>query len=134
MICPHLVTIWRTIDTSLFNHEVNTSRQRTESYVGCNARLHSSHSSPAFIAPSRACSRRRGAWLLNIGQVYQTMQRLERDGCGCVSRQTNAGRDPEVFELTDVQVAMSSPPGGPPSVPREHLSDELVMKLVAAAN
>ena len=43
-----------------------------------------------------------GAWPLNIGQVYQTMQRLERDGQVVSHAETNAGRDSEVFELTDV--------------------------------
>ena len=42
-----------------------------------------------------------GAWPLNIGQVYQTMQRLERDGQVVSHAETNAGRDSEVFELTD---------------------------------
>ena len=55
----------------------------------------------------------------NIGQVYQTMQRLERDGQVVSHAETNAGRDSEVFELTDagrdVLTAWWSTP-----VPREH--------------
>ena len=67
-----------------------------------------------------------GAWPLNIGQVYQTMQRLERDGQVVSHAETNAGRDSEVFELTDagrdVLTAWWSTP-----VPREHPErDELV--------
>ena len=74
-----------------------------------------------------------GAWPLNIGQVYQTMQRLERDGQVVSHAETNAGRDSEVFELTDagrdVLTAWWSTP-----VPREHPErDELVMKLAVAA-
>ena len=74
-----------------------------------------------------------GAWPLNIGQVYQTMQRLERDGQVVSHAETNAGRDSEVFELTDagreVLAAWWSTP-----VPREHPErDELVMKLAVAA-
>ncbi len=69
-----------------------------------------------------------GAWPLNIGQVYQTMQRLERDGQVVSHAETNAGRDSEVFELT----GRSRGPQRPavhPLFPGEHPErDELVMK------
>lgn len=76
-----------------------------------------------------------GAWPLNIGQVYQTMQRLERDGSVVSHSETKAGRDSEVFELTDAGRAILEKWWSTP-VPRDAPSrDELVMKLaVAAAN
>ena len=64
-----------------------------------------------------------GAWPLNIGQVYQTMQRLERTGCVVSHQETNAGRDSEVFEITD---ARSSTSGGPL---RLFVSSQSVMSL-----
>ena len=74
-----------------------------------------------------------GAWPLNIGQVYQTMQRLERDGQVVSHAETNAGRDSEVFELTDVGRDVLAAWWSTP-VPREHPErDELVMKLAVAA-
>ena len=70
-----------------------------------------------------------GAWPLNIGQVYQTMQRLERDGQVVSHAETNAGRDSEVFELTDAGRDVLNAWWSTP-VPREHPErDELVMKL-----
>ncbi|MDO4258182.1 MAG: PadR family transcriptional regulator [Actinomycetaceae bacterium] len=74
-----------------------------------------------------------GAWPLNIGQVYQTMQRLERDGHVISHPETHQGRDSEIFELTDsgrqiLKQWWSSP------VRRERPErDELVMKLAVAA-
>lgn len=74
-----------------------------------------------------------GAWPLNIGQVYQTMQRLERDGSVVSHHEVNAGRDSEVFELTEegrrvLEEWWSTP------VPRENFErDELVMKIAVAA-
>ena len=74
-----------------------------------------------------------GAWPLNIGQVYQTMQRLERDGQVVSHAETNAGRDSEVFELTDAGREVLNAWWSTP-VPREHPErDELVMKLAVAA-
>ena len=74
-----------------------------------------------------------GAWPLNIGQVYQTMQRLERDGQVVSHAETNAGRDSEVFELTDAGREVLNAWWSTP-VPREHPDrDELVMKLAVAA-
>ncbi|QWW19356.1 PadR family transcriptional regulator [Schaalia sp. 19OD2882] len=74
-----------------------------------------------------------GAWPLNIGQVYQTMQRLERDGFVSSHGETNSGRDSEVFELTaegrrELDEWWSTP------VLRERPDrDELVMKLAVVA-
>ena len=60
-----------------------------------------------------------GAWPLNIGQVYQTMQRLERDGQVVSHAETNAGRDSEVFELTEAGREVLNAWWSTP-VPREH--------------
>lgn len=74
-----------------------------------------------------------GAWPLNIGQVYQTMKRLERDGSVVSHQETNAGRDSEVFEVTEAGRAILDEWWTTP-VPRENPErDELVMKLAAAA-
>lgn len=74
-----------------------------------------------------------GAWPLNIGQVYQTMQRLERDGLVTSHPETNAGRDSEVFVLTDEGDAELESWWNHP-VPRGRAErDELVMKLAVAA-
>ena len=61
------------------------------------------------------------------------MQRLERYGQVVCHAETNAGRDSEVFELTDVGREVLSAWWSTP-VPREHPErDELVMKLAVAA-
>jgi len=68
-----------------------------------------------------------GAWPLNIGQVYQTMQRLERDGQVVSHAETNAGRDSEVFELTELGREVLDAWWATP-VPRENPErDELVI-------
>lgn len=74
-----------------------------------------------------------GAWPLNIGQVYQTMQRLERDGSVTSHLETNGGRDSEVFEVTEAGRRILEEWWSTP-VPRENFErDELVMKLAVAA-
>ncbi|WP_026459641.1 PadR family transcriptional regulator [Schaalia suimastitidis] len=73
------------------------------------------------------------AWPLNIGQVYQTMQRLERDGHVVSHPETNDGRDSEVFELTEEgRVVLEAWWATPVSRERPE-RDELVMKLAVAA-
>lgn len=75
------------------------------------------------------------AWPLNIGQVYQTMQRLERDGHTVSHPETNEGRDFEVFELTETGRALLEDWWKKPLSRREFDRDELVIKFaVAAAN
>ena len=73
-------------------------------------------------------------WSLNIGQVYQTMQRLERDGFVTSHQEVHNGRESEVFTLA---------PSGQEvlerwyreSVPRDRPGrDELVLKVAAAIN
>lgn len=74
-----------------------------------------------------------GAWPLNIGQVYQTMQRLERDGFVTSHAQKNAGRDAEIFELTSEGRAVLDQWWSTPVRRERPDRDELVMKLAVAA-
>ncbi len=72
-----------------------------------------------------------GTWSLNIGQVYQTMQRLERDGLVESHREIHGGRESEVFTLTpsgqeQLDAWLAEP------VPRDSADrDELVIKLAS---
>ncbi len=74
-----------------------------------------------------------GTWPLNIGQVYQTMQRLERDGLVDSHRETHGGRESEVFTLTEsgrqsLDAWLAKP------VRRDAADrDEVVIKLAVAA-
>ncbi len=74
-----------------------------------------------------------GAWPLNIGQVYQTMQRLERDGLVGSHQETNAGRDSEVFTLTSGGRAELAHWWEEPVRRDRPERDELSMKLAMAA-
>ncbi|WP_115726777.1 PadR family transcriptional regulator [Actinomyces culturomici] len=74
-----------------------------------------------------------GAWPLNIGQVYQTMQRLERDGSVVSHQETNAGCDSEVFEITEAGLAILDEWWASPVARENPERDELVMKLAVAA-
>lgn len=73
------------------------------------------------------------AWPLNIGQVYQTMQRLERDGHVTSHPETNDGRDSEVFEVTESGRAVLAKWWSTPVSREKPGRDELVMKLAVAA-
>jgi DNA-binding PadR family transcriptional regulator len=72
-----------------------------------------------------------GVWPLNVGQVYTTLDRLERDGLvRPTATPDSAGRPQRVFEITDAGRELlanwfsSGTPQAPPS------RDELVLKLV----
>lgn len=73
------------------------------------------------------------AWPLNIGQAYQTMQRLERDGSVSSRQETNAGRDSEVFEVTEKGREILNDWWKTPVSRQSSERDELVMKLAVAA-
>lgn len=73
------------------------------------------------------------AWPLNIGQAYQTMQRLERDGSVSSRQETNAGRDSEVFEVTEKGREILNDWWKTPVSRQSPERDELVMKLAVAA-
>jgi DNA-binding PadR family transcriptional regulator len=72
-----------------------------------------------------------GTWPLNVGQIYQTLERLERDGLVEKSRSDREGR--AYYEITDagreaVEAWLSSP------VERQAAArDELAIKLAVAA-
>src|SRR5690625_4774759 len=42
-----------------------------------------------------------GTWPLNIGQVYTTVQRLERDGLVARAEESDADGDVDLYALTD---------------------------------
>lgn len=72
-----------------------------------------------------------GAWPMNIGQVYQTMKRLVRDGL--VQADEGEGRQAESFALTEAgREEVSSWWSTPVTRPVDE-RDELVMRLVVAA-
>lgn len=71
-----------------------------------------------------------GTWPLNVGQVYTTLERLERDGL--VTRDGADGEGRVRYAITDIGSAeargwLSSP------VTRQQVRDELAMKLAIAA-
>lgn len=70
-------------------------------------------------------------WPLNVGQVYTTLQRLERDGL-VESDGEDAGGPQKSYRITDPGVAELGAwlrtPGDPSSPPR----DELVIKVLVA--
>lgn len=75
-------------------------------------------------------SRTGGAWLINVGQVYTTLQRLERDGL--VAPLDDEGDDRRVFGITGdgrkmlaAWFAESTTPATPPR-------DELAIKVLLA--
>jgi DNA-binding PadR family transcriptional regulator len=70
-------------------------------------------------------------WPLNVGQVYTTLQRLERDGCVAADDQSEADRQ-KPFRITDrgrsELVEWLKTPPGPTAPPR----DDLVTKVLVA--
>jgi DNA-binding PadR family transcriptional regulator len=83
-----------------------------------------------------------GTWPLNIGQVYTTLQRLERDGLvrsdghGDVDRAERAGReDRVVYELTGARrqelAAWWTTPVRPETRPRDELAIKLALAVTA---
>ena len=71
-----------------------------------------------------------GVWPLNVGQVYSTLDRLERDGLVAPAERSETAQ--KSFELTDAgrQAIAAWFTSGTPSIPRSR--DELVLKLVMA--
>ncbi len=71
-------------------------------------------------------------WPLNVGQVYTTLQRLERDGLVSNSDEDGSNPGQRLYQLTDAGQAellhwLSTPPAGT-SPPR----DEVVIKVMIA--
>jgi DNA-binding PadR family transcriptional regulator len=76
-----------------------------------------------------------GVWPLNVGQVYTTLDRLERDGLvRPTATPESASRQQRLFEITEAGRELlanwfsSDSPQAPPS------RDELVLKLVMAVD
>ena len=77
-------------------------------------------------------ARTAGVWPLNVGQVYTTLGRLQRDGLVTVS----GGEQPETqksYEITDAGRARLKEWFEQPSAAGTPSRDELVLKLVMAA-
>ena len=75
-----------------------------------------------------------GVWPLNVGQVYTTLDRLERDGFARLAGDAGEGGKQNVYEITDEGrarvrdwFAIEQREGAPPR-------DGLVLKLVMAAS
>jgi DNA-binding PadR family transcriptional regulator len=78
-------------------------------------------------------SRTGGAWLINVGQVYTTLQRLERDGL--VAPLDDEGRDRRVFGITDqgrkVLATWFAEPTTPSAPPRDELAIKVLLAIAA---
>jgi len=72
-----------------------------------------------------------GSWLLNIGQVYTTMQRLERDGL--VEAVAPGGEDDRrEYRITDAGRTQLAEWFDSPIVPEAPARDELTIKVLLA--
>lgn len=72
-----------------------------------------------------------GLWSVNIGQVYSTLQRLERDGLVSAAGEPDAdGRVP--YQLTDTGRADVTAWMATPEPRRDDVRDELVLKVLLA--
>jgi len=70
-----------------------------------------------------------GSWALNIGQVYTTLQRLERDG---LVEELGAAGDRVEYRLTDAGAAALEAWFTTPIVPEAAARDELTVKVLLA--
>ena len=71
-----------------------------------------------------------GAWLLNVGQVYTTLQRLERDGL--VAPAGEEGDERRVFRITDAGREAIDAWYAEPVVASAPPRDELAIKVLLA--
>ncbi len=71
-----------------------------------------------------------GTWPLNIGQVYTTLSRLERDGLVRALPESDAGQRP--YQITDVGAADLAAWFTTPVSHRDRPRDELAIKLALA--
>lgn len=71
-----------------------------------------------------------GAWALNVGQVYTTLDRLIRDGQVAIAGLDGDGRD--LYELTDAGREMLASWWGSPVTRESRPRDELTIKLAFA--
>ena len=72
------------------------------------------------------------SWLLNIGQVYTTIQRLERDGLVEAVGQPAADDDRREYRITAVGRAQLDQWFASPIVPEAPARDELTIKVLLA--
>lgn len=79
--------------------------------------------------------RTRDAWPVNVGQVYQTIQRLARDGLiEATGTDTGAsGRHTELYAVTDAGRAQLDEWWRAPVLPPPNERDDLVIKTAMAA-
>jgi len=70
-----------------------------------------------------------GSWALNIGQVYTTLQRLERDG---LVEATEAGQDRNDYRITDAGRTQLDAWFAVAVVPEGPARDELMIKVLLA--
>src|SRR5688572_17477312 len=73
-----------------------------------------------------------GSWPVNIGQVYSTVQRLERDGL--VARQDHRVDDVDLYEPTAAGRAQAADWGRAPVSRGDTARGELVIKLALAGS
>ncbi len=71
-----------------------------------------------------------GAWLVNVGQVYSTLQRLERDGLVAPAGDTDDER--RVYRITDAGREVLDGWFGEPVVVSAPPRDELAIKVLLA--
>ena len=76
-------------------------------------------------------SRTGGAWLINVGQVYTTLQRLERDGL-VAPLDDDEGQDRRVFGITDEGRSVLAEWFAEPTMPSTPPRDELAIKVLLA--
>ncbi len=72
-----------------------------------------------------------GVWPLNVGQVYTTLNRLERDGL--VEMQEGSDESHKVYEITELGRASLAAWYGRPTRHVIPARDEIVLKMVMAA-
>jgi DNA-binding PadR family transcriptional regulator len=71
-----------------------------------------------------------GIWPLNVGQVYQTLQRLQRDGLVEAGEELEEGR--RTYRITEAGRAAAREWFGSPEGERSPRRDDLAMKLLVA--
>lgn len=73
-------------------------------------------------------------WPMNIGQVYQTLQRMERDGLvEVVGRTSQGGRSADTYGLTDAGREALAHWWATPVLRSRTERDELVMRIAVAS-
>lgn len=71
-----------------------------------------------------------GAWMVNVGQIYTTLQRLERDGLVVPAGEPEDER--RVYRITDTGKTLLDAWFAEPTVPATPPRDELAIKVLLA--